>query len=764
MKRMIAFLFLLLFIFGEIFGQTSGGGFSYVGGNNLASSAVTTMDFSGVTVTKFTFVPSSPILVNPAGIWEVALTLNSVAPSKIILEGASPTGSRIVKIAVTTNSDASVSTSRISTDPGTGIGTFTFQMNPSNVVATSLRIYVAYENAQQNQNASENTFLLKSIVFQDASGNNTTVYVSPGGGVVIPSAPVVNAPMDGALNTGTSVSFGWDSVASAVYVLQVSTSQTFTTTIVNQTGITGTSYTATNLPANTLLYWRVNRTVGGQTSAWSVVRSFNTGTGVITPNPPTLTSPTDQVMNQPLTIQFVWDVFSGAVDELQISSFFIFGTNIVDQTGITTGTYTATNLPANTLLYWRVRRTVAGQTSQWSAVRKFTTGSGIQDPGTFSGFSNVTNGQVNIPLNLTLNWISVPNWALEVRVLLDPSGTPVFSGTATIGGNNIAITGLTCGSNYMVQGRWVYGLIQKDWSTAIRFSTIPCTITNPVPNIPANNATDISLTPNMQWASETGASDRIQIMDQSGTVLVDQNGITTKNYTVASGVLQNNTLYHWRVQSTKNGVISDWSVTFKFTTEAGIITPGNAVISSPANNSTGNEYAALTLVWVKGLNSPECEYRVAKSSNFLSVLFSGIVSVSQVSLWNLDPATTYYWQVRGKNGSVYGEWTPVSNFMTRGSITGVDEMEIPNEFRLLQNYPNPFNPTTKISYDIPEQSHVVIKVWDILGKDIETLISSEKSAGRHEVSFDASKLSAGLYIYTIHAGNFSASKKMLLVK
>jgi hypothetical protein len=372
---------------------------------------------------------------------------------------------------------------------------------------------------------------------------------------------------------------------------------------------------------------------------------------------------------------------------------------------------------------------------------------------------------MNIPLDITLNWTSVSNWALEVRVLLDPSGTPVFSGTASVSGNSIAVTGLTCGSNYMVQGRWVNGTITKDWSAAIKFSTIPCGITNPVPNIPANNATDISLTPNMQWGSETGASDRIQIMDQSGTVLVDQNGITTKNYTVASGMLQNNALYHWRVQSTKNGTISDWSTTFKFTTEAGIVTPGNATISSPANNSTGNEYATLTLVWVKGSNSPECEYRVAKSSNFSPALFSGIVSVSQVSLWSLDPATTYYWQIRGKNGNVYGEWTPVSNFMTKGSITGIDEITgIPNKFRLLQNYPNPFNPSTKISYQLSEQSHVVIKVFDVLGKEVAELVNAEKPIGRYEVNFDASKLSAGMYIYTIQAGSFKDVRKMLLVK
>ena len=85
-------------------------------------------------------------------------------------------------------------------------------------------------------------------------------------------------------------------------------------------------------------------------------------------------------------------------------------------------------------------------------------------------------------------------------------------------------------------------------------------------------------------------------------------------------------------------------------------------------------------------------------------------------------------------------------------------------FRLDQNYPNPFNPSTAIVYTIPVRSDVSIKIHDILGKEVATLVNTSKDAGTHEVLFNAENLSSGLYIYTLQAGSFNASKKMILLK
>lgn len=86
------------------------------------------------------------------------------------------------------------------------------------------------------------------------------------------------------------------------------------------------------------------------------------------------------------------------------------------------------------------------------------------------------------------------------------------------------------------------------------------------------------------------------------------------------------------------------------------------------------------------------------------------------------------------------------------------------EYILEQNYPNPFNPTTVISYSIPKASYVSVKVFDVLGNKITTLVSQDQEIGSYKVNFDASTLSNGIYFYKISAGKFSSTKKMLLLK
>jgi hypothetical protein len=88
----------------------------------------------------------------------------------------------------------------------------------------------------------------------------------------------------------------------------------------------------------------------------------------------------------------------------------------------------------------------------------------------------------------------------------------------------------------------------------------------------------------------------------------------------------------------------------------------------------------------------------------------------------------------------------------------------PASFSLSQNYPNPFNPSTTINYSIPEGRVATIKVYDLLGKEVSTLLNEYKEAGMHSVHFNASTLPSGIYIYTIQAGEFRASKKLLLLK
>ena len=98
------------------------------------------------------------------------------------------------------------------------------------------------------------------------------------------------------------------------------------------------------------------------------------------------------------------------------------------------------------------------------------------------------------------------------------------------------------------------------------------------------------------------------------------------------------------------------------------------------------------------------------------------------------------------------------------TITDVEDIEAPNTFELSQNYPNPFNPTTTIAYAIPESAEVELAVYNLLGQRVSTLVSSFQAAGSYQVSFDATGLASGMYLYRITAGDHVSVKRMMLVK
>ncbi len=162
-------------------------------------------------------------------------------------------------------------------------------------------------------------------------------------------------------------------------------------------------------------------------------------------------------------------------------------------------------------------------------------------------------------------------------------------------------------------------------------------------------------------------------------------------------------------------------------------------------------------------------YRIQISTN---PLFSNLVlDVTQMtnSSYTLLPGvlnycTWYYWRVCAINSNGQGQWSAFRAFKTICQIgISLISSEIPAEYKLYNNYPNPFNPVTKIRYLITKNDFTTLKVYDILGKEIETLVNEKLSPGIYEVSFDGSNLPSGMYFYTIRSEDFTDTKRMLLV-
>jgi len=115
----------------------------------------------------------------------------------------------------------------------------------------------------------------------------------------------------------------------------------------------------------------------------------------------------------------------------------------------------------------------------------------------------------------------------------------------------------------------------------------------------------------------------------------------------------------------------------------------------------------------------------------------------------------------GSDGKPLGDlnWFPEQITSVTKAPAGV-----PASFDLSQNYPNPFNPSTKIDFTIPSSSQVVLKVFNVLGQEVASLVNGTMTAGSHTVTFDASKLASGVYLYKITAGSFVSTRKMVLLK
>jgi len=169
---------------------------------------------------------------------------------------------------------------------------------------------------------------------------------------------------------------------------------------------------------------------------------------------------------------------------------------------------------------------------------------------------------------------------------------------------------------------------------------------------------------------------------------------------------------------------------------------GNYVIDFIENNH--GDYIALTLSKIYYSSSEGTDWQ---SEDFPLEFLNSIFSSDSNTFW-----------VAGGN-----------SLLLKNSNSGITNIQgfqssSPDNFYLSQNYPNPFNPSTKITYSVASLSNVILKVYDILGREVLTLVNEEKPAGRYEVSFNASSLASGVYFYQIKAGSFVQTKKLMLLK
>ncbi len=190
----------------------------------------------------------------------------------------------------------------------------------------------------------------------------------------------------------------------------------------------------------------------------------------------------------------------------------------------------------------------------------------------------------------------------------------------------------------------------------------------------------------------------------------------------------------------------------------GIGLPPNSFLTL---DTLGNVYVSCNLE----NNQSNSQYQVLKYDNNGNLIWSIIYTGNPISNYfsegiAIDKLGNVF--VTGEGQGNYYDFVTIRIDQTTGIIQNISET--PRSFSLFQNYPNPFNPSTKINYELQNTNFVTLKVYDLNGKEITTIINKIQNAGSYTVEFNAEGLSSGIYFYTLNSGKFSETKRMVLIK
>jgi hypothetical protein len=214
------------------------------------------------------------------------------------------------------------------------------------------------------------------------------------------------------------------------------------------------------------------------------------------------------------------------------------------------------------------------------------------------------------------------------------------------------------------------------------------------------------------------------------------------------------------VQAVNAGGASAFSASNSFITGFPLVTTP----LSPANIQS-DVVTNPTFLWLRSAAATSYRFQLAKSADFSApVIDTTGLQDTTVSVSQLQYYTIYFWRVKATNAVGTSDWSIVFRFRTSQSTSTGRAEDLPTEYSLSQNYPNPFNPVTTIQFALPVSGHVVIKIYDMLGREVATLIDEDMPAGRHTVPWDASNDASGVYFAHMLSGPFEQTRRMILIK
>ena len=483
----------------------------------------------------------------------------------------------------------------------------------------------------------------------------------------------------------TRQNFQWNCFyGSTGYTLQVDTTPDFSSPILRTVEVSSSvsstgsvSQYVYNMRYGTMYYWRVRAYHQQDTSDWSVVRQFHTGTGMRLYGP----SNSDSTGTYYTRQNFQWYNSYGSTGyllqldttpdfsspHLRTTSIAISATN----TNETLSQYLY-NMHYGKMYYWRMRAYNTQDTSDWSEVRHFHTRADMS----LYGPAN-TDSTGNYYTRQNFQWYNSygsTGYIIQWDTLPDFSTTQVFTSIPT---NSATSTSETFGQYIynMHYDKMYYWRMRayntqdtSEWSAVRHFHTSR----RPTLNDPTNNSTGYNIsTYKLYWNNHCGSSSYLVQVDTTPAfsspllrTLTKTNAQTNNdNYlNVQPTGLRPGTTYYWRVRAINTSDTSEWSLTWRFTTQYDVTT--GPTLTSPANDSVGVLHNAALLVWNAQTDMTGYRYWVSTNASFSDTVARGATTLTFTNITNLYPSTTYYWKVQGVYATGNTVWSSVWHFTT----------------------------------------------------------------------------------------------------
>ena len=530
-------------------------------------------------------------------------------------------------------------------------------------------------------------------------------------------APSLLTPSNGATNQNLSLQLDWSNVTDAtLYDVQVSTVNTFATTLVNQSNLTESIYSIGSgvLSNSTTYYWRAKGKNGSSDGNWSSTFSFTTISAAainvkvtaenVTAFPNTrITVPInvenfDKVDAITLRLNFDKTKLTYVGFENPVKSDFLVNVsdNVINIAWIDMTTTNPLTISSGKLL-----DLVFDYTSTNTAISFNTSDCEISSRVNLLNVSYVNGGvtesaplpvepvlvspadvSTNISLTPTLTWNNVntaTSYSMQVSTVIDFSSL-IVNQTGLTATQTTLSTSLNRITKYYWRVRATNSVGTGNWSAVWSFTTLNPPLAVPTLSSPANGSVDVSFTPSLDWSDVAEATSyRVQVSASSdfAVLTMDTQNVTVSEMVVTSGLLTRNTKYYWRVNATDGTRISDWSSVNNFTT----INPPLAVptLTAPA---TGSVDVSLTptLDWTDVAEATSYRVQISASSDFVVLTgdYANLTSSEYKILESvLAENTMYYWRVNATDGTRISNWSSVFNFTTLTLILPTPVLVLP---------------------------------------------------------------------------------------